>query len=150
MKIQYLSDDGRTFPTEKECREHEEGVWRKLIFGLKTPEALDRALKGEDQPLSDALEKAGNMCAEARRARGDLRRKPRGITAAAATENAAAAHAAHEAANKGQALHDEITHAGEFHLSEIADEVKARGGDPNDAHAVMAAIARLRARREAA
>ena len=82
--MKFVTDDGKTFTTFEEARDHEAAVSKakehKLLCGLKATDIED-ALAYKNIPLNKALEKIGRLCGDARRDAGVIKRRPRGSTA---------------------------------------------------------------------
>lgn len=84
--MKFVTDDGKTFTTFEEARDHESAVSKakehKLLCGLKGQDIED-ALAYKNIPLNKALEKIGRLCGDARRDAGViLRRSNKGADAA--------------------------------------------------------------------
>jgi hypothetical protein len=75
VKTIYVSFDGKEFGTKAEASSYEDERIDQRIAGL-TVEQIRAALSYADPDLSDALEFAGDICRERRKAAGVLRRKP--------------------------------------------------------------------------
>ena len=73
----YKAFDGKTFPTAKEARAHEEAHGPASLVGL-TLQQVEAAMRREDRDLADAIEFVGTRISEKRRADGELRRRPKG------------------------------------------------------------------------
>jgi hypothetical protein len=80
----YEAHDGKRFATAEECRAHEKDLKIMLLRGLTTDQISD-AIDRDNLELADAIEFAGNLVAEKRRADGELRRKKNNAPPAKAT-----------------------------------------------------------------
>jgi hypothetical protein len=73
MKIQiHRASDGKDFDTKDACDKHEEGIIEGRLVGLSPKD-----IENPSPELSSAFEWAGNKCAAARRASGNMKRKPK-------------------------------------------------------------------------
>lgn len=72
--IEYHAQDGTRFTTAEECKRHEQGRSIERLVNM-TDEQVNDAIARTDTTLADAIEFAGKLIAEKRRADGDLKRK---------------------------------------------------------------------------
>jgi hypothetical protein len=70
----YEAHDGKRFATAEECKEHEKKIKLLLLRDLHET-AIMAAVERANVELADAIEFAGSLIAEKRRADGELRRK---------------------------------------------------------------------------
>ena len=75
----WITFDGRDFPTKEEAEAHEDANYATLLVGLTAPQITAALVRDPSAILvADAIEKAGSLIARARRAAGELRRRPNG------------------------------------------------------------------------
>ena len=79
--MQYVADDGEQFGTADECKQHDRHNKLMLLVNLIEDE-IKAAIDGTDLKLAEAIEFAGNLVAENRRASGRLKRKRKDAPAA--------------------------------------------------------------------
>lgn len=72
----YEAFDGATFDTAAECRQHERDMAPKRLEGL-TADQVAAALDRSDPELAEAVERCAYLISSARKAAGELKRKPR-------------------------------------------------------------------------
>ena len=77
----YRAADGKEFNTKAECEAHEKRAIPASVSNLSTDE-VEAAIAGRNPLVADSLEFVGNLIANERRKRGDLRRAPAKKTAA--------------------------------------------------------------------
>ena len=74
--VDYEAHDGMRFATAEECKAHERNTKLRLLSERTSDEVLAAVRRAPDfLKLADAIEFAGKLIAEKRRADGDLRRK---------------------------------------------------------------------------
>lgn len=79
MKItEHQAKDGTRFATADECKRHEHNIRLKSLVNMND-EQLEAALLRTDIPLADAIEFAGTLIAQKRRADGGAKRKKKTI-----------------------------------------------------------------------
>ncbi len=81
----YVALDGTEFASAAECKRHERDNASAQIVGL-TAEQVAAAIDRSNLDLGEAIERVGNLIATARKAAGDLKRRPRGEEAAPGLE----------------------------------------------------------------
>jgi hypothetical protein len=69
----FEANDGRTFATAAECREHDDRSLVTLLEGLSNDAVAD-AIERRNIELADAFERAGAIISAKRRGSGELRR----------------------------------------------------------------------------
>jgi len=72
----YEANDGMTFATAAECKHHEQIECQTKLVGL-TDGDICAAIKREDIPLADAIERIGSIIADKRRLDGVIKRRPK-------------------------------------------------------------------------
>jgi hypothetical protein len=75
----FEANDGRTFATAAECKEHDDRAFATLLEGLSNDAVAD-ALDRRNTELSDAFERAGAIIGAKRRGSGELKRKKFGAS----------------------------------------------------------------------
>jgi hypothetical protein len=81
--MEYEAHDGKRFATAEECKAHERDAKVLLLTKRTSDEILFAVCRAPDSlQLADAIEFAGKLIAEKRRADGDLRRRRKTETAA--------------------------------------------------------------------
>jgi hypothetical protein len=81
----FEAEDGQSFPTAKECREHENKDRLTRLVNMTSADVM-AAVEGTDLEIAEAIEFAGQLIAKKRRERGDLRRAPKTKTGKTAIE----------------------------------------------------------------
>lgn len=106
--MKFVTDDGKTFTTFEEARDHEAAVSKakehKLLCGLKATDIED-ALAYKNIPLNKALEKIGRLCGDARRDAGVILRRSN-KSAEAAPEQAKDGDVTHPATEAPASAHE--------------------------------------------
>ena len=106
--MKFVTDDGKTFTTFEEARDHEAAVSKakehKLLCGLKATDIED-ALAYKNIPLNKALEKIGRLCGDARRDAGVILRRSN-KSAEAAPEQAKDGDVTHPATEAPAPAHE--------------------------------------------
>lgn len=93
QKTLYRAFDGREFDTATECRAHERDHAPAMLVDLSA-EQVQAAVTRADPDLAEAIERVAYLIASARKAAGDLKRRPKDsrddIDATAAPDSEAA------------------------------------------------------------
>lgn len=83
MKIEtrtvYIAFDGARFDSEAECAAYERLHSGSRVAGLTEAE-IAAAIAGDNREVADAIEAVAKKVRDARIARGELKRKPKGAT----------------------------------------------------------------------
>ena len=71
---EYEAHDGKRFATREECKRHEMELNLSALAGLTEDQIIMAAIDGTDIKLAEAIEFAGKLIAQNRRASGRLKR----------------------------------------------------------------------------